>query len=340
MPASDGQSASGGPTSFDPPAASDAVEPTTTEAGSTSEASTSATGATAPDQPVCGDDVAEGLEECDLGKANADNGACTLECKLATCGDGLVWEGVEQCDMGGGNSDEYGGCRPDTCHWAARCGDGILDADHELCDRGELNGTGITEDEFAPCDLACGFFGRPFFITSQMFTGALGGVSGADLKCRTAAAKAGLPNATSYRAWISDDFQSPATRFEQWDLAVPLILVGGVVVADDLLDLVDNGPHTGIARTETGQAVAQEFVWTNTSAFGEIFNVTDHCDGWLSASPAQEARQGLNSVAVEQGPDWDSWRDERWWTSSITQECDRLAHLYCIDDGFVLEQER
>ncbi|MFY0537463.1 hypothetical protein [Nannocystis pusilla] len=211
-----------GPTSFDPPpTASATVAPTTTEPGSTSEESTSSDGTTASDQPVCGDDIAEGAEECDFGKANADDGGCTLQCKLATCGDGLVWEGVEQCDMGAGNSDEYGGCRPDTCHWAARCGDGVVDLAYETCDRGELNGTGVTDDEFAPCDLTCGFYGRLFFITADMFTGALGGVSGADLKCRAAASRAGLPHANTYRAWISDDFQSPATRFEQWDLAVP-----------------------------------------------------------------------------------------------------------------------
>ena len=75
--------------------------PTTTEPGSTSEESTSSDGTTtASDQPVCGDDIAEGAEECDFGKANADDVGCTIECKLATCGDGLVWKAVEQCDMG------------------------------------------------------------------------------------------------------------------------------------------------------------------------------------------------------------------------------------------------
>lgn len=340
-PTADGDGTSGGPTSFDLPAtASGALEPTTTEPGSTSEASTSSTGATASDQPVCGDDIAEGTEECDFGKANADHGGCTLECKLATCGDGLVWEGVEQCDMGPGNSDDYGGCRPDTCHWAPRCGDGVIDPEHEFCDRGELNGTGTTDDAFAPCDFKCGYYGRLLFITAQAYDGDLGGVSGADLKCRAAASKAGLPHANDYRTWLSDAIQAPLSRFEQWDLAVPLILSGGLVVADDLLDLVDHGPHIGIARTETGELLAQQPVWTNTSAFGESFSFADDCDAWISASDLLTARQGLNALAVEDGPDWDTWREERWWTSYLNQRCNKLAHLYCIDDGFVLEQER
>ncbi|MCY1057301.1 hypothetical protein [Nannocystis sp. SCPEA4] len=341
-PASDSQDMSGGPTSFDPPpTASTPTEPSTTDPGTATGTSTDPTEAsTTSEQPVCGDDIAEGAEECDFGKANADDGGCTLDCKLATCGDGLVWKGVEQCDMGSANNNDYGGCRPDTCHWAARCGDAVLDPDHETCDRGELNGTGVTDDELAPCDLSCGFYGRLLFVTAAKFTGNLGGVSGADLKCRAAASQAGLANANAYRAWISDDFQSPATRFEQWELAVPLILPGGLVVADDLLDLVDNGPHTGISRTEMGDVVHQELVWTNTSAFGETFSVTDHCDAWLSASDTLETRQGLNALAIEDGPDWDIWRDERWWTSYLNLRCHKVAHLYCIDDGFVLEEER
>lgn len=112
------------------------------------------------------------------------------------------------------------------------------------------------------------------------------------------------------------------------------------MVADDLLDLVDYGPHTGISRTEMGEVIHQELVWTNTSAFGEIFSDTDHCDEWLSTSDLREARQGLNALTVEDGPDWDTWRDERWWTSYLNLRCHWLARLYCIDDGFVLEEER
>jgi hypothetical protein len=339
-PASDG--GSGSPTSFDPPLTATTTEqPTTTEPGTTGTTSTGEpTSTTTPDGSVCGDGVVGELEQCDLGDANANTGACTLQCKLAVCGDGLVHEGVEQCDFGQGNDDDYDGCRPLDCQYGPRCGDGILDVEHEICDRGELNGTGVTDDEFAPCSLMCGYYGRLLFITRQQFDGDLGGVSGADLKCHAAASAAGLPNANMYRAWISDNFQSPETRFDQWDLpGVPVILHGGLVVADDLLDLVDNGPRTGIARTELGEAVFKQRVWTTTSAFGEIFSIDDHCDNWLAAGGGFEARRGLNALDVEDGPDWDDWRSQRWWTSYASLICSQSARLYCIDDGFVLEQE-
>jgi formylglycine-generating enzyme required for sulfatase activity len=38
---------------------------------------------------TCGDGVVTGVEECDLGKSNDNNGACTLECKKPACGDGF-----------------------------------------------------------------------------------------------------------------------------------------------------------------------------------------------------------------------------------------------------------
>lgn len=338
-----GESTSGSPTSFAPPptiSETTGDDPTSAPTSTGTSSSGDLTSTTAAGGPVCGDGVREGLEECDQGEANANTGECTLECKWADCGDGLVQQGVEQCDFGLGNDDSYDGCLPVTCQFGPRCGDGVLDVEHEICDRGELNGTGLTEDEFAPCSLACGFVGRLFFVTSQLFDGDLGGVSGADLKCHAAASKAGLAHSNKYRAWISDNFQSPATRFEQWDLAgVPLMLPGGRVISDDLLDLSDNGPHTGIARTELGDVAHTQFVWTNTSAFGEIFSIDDHCDGWLAAEQGIHARRGLNALAVEEGPEWDLWRAERWWTSYVSLACDQLARLYCVDDGFVLEQE-
>ncbi|MCY1010791.1 hypothetical protein OV079_35555 [Nannocystis pusilla] len=142
---------------------------------------------------------------------------------------------------------------------------------------------------------------RPHHVRHEYAsTGALGGVSGADLKCRKAAESAGLAHPNTYRAWISDDFQSPENRFDQWDLpGIRIIQRGGLVIADDLADLVNNGPHINIDRTEVefGDIVIERPVWTNTSAFGEIFSIHDHCDNWLSASVSSHSRWGLNALS-------------------------------------------
>ena len=119
---------------------------------------------------VCGNGVLdEGIgEECDDGSENADDGACTLECNAARCGDGLVQVGMELCDDGRDNRDE-GPCTP-LCA-PPTCGDGVLQ-EPELCDDGENNkpvvdglggcsqncvplpvcGDGVVHPEFEECD--------------------------------------------------------------------------------------------------------------------------------------------------------------------------------------------
>jgi hypothetical protein len=329
----------GSPTSFQPPPddTGSTSAPTTGAPASTGEPATSST--TSPAEPFCGDGIVIAPEECDAGEANANTAACTLECKKAVCGDGQVWAGGgEECDFGLGNGTGYDGCHPVTCTFGPRCGDGILDPEHEICDRGPLNGTGMTPDELAPCDSVCGFYGRIIFVTSEVTTGDLGGLSGGDLTCVNAALAAGLPNATEYRAWLSDGVQSPASRFTHWD-DVPLILVNGLLIAANLDELVGLGPRAGISRTEFGAPVFEWFVYTNTSAFGEIFNPTDHCEDWLSADFDLTTRVGLNAPAVEEGPGWQDWKDGRWWTTFKSLSCKTDARLYCVDDGEIVDAQ-
>jgi hypothetical protein len=81
---------------------------------------------------VCGDDVAEGPEECDGADDGACPGPCTLDCTCEpVCGDGALQTG-EECDDGPANSDTL----PDACRTdctSARCGDGVVDSG-EACD--------------------------------------------------------------------------------------------------------------------------------------------------------------------------------------------------------------
>ena len=63
------------------------------------QGSTTTTTTTGPDDPVCGNGIVEGSEECD--DANGDDtDACTNACVAAICGDGIVQTGVEDCDDG------------------------------------------------------------------------------------------------------------------------------------------------------------------------------------------------------------------------------------------------
>jgi hypothetical protein len=84
-------------------------------------------------EPLCGDGIIEGLEECDNAAANSDTvaDACRTDCVLPGCGDGVIDTG-EDCDDAGLNSDAV----PNACRMncgEAYCGDGVIDEGEE-CD--------------------------------------------------------------------------------------------------------------------------------------------------------------------------------------------------------------
>ena len=311
------------------------VDPTTTTGESTPSTGTTddTTSGTTTLASFCGDKIQDPGEQCDYGRNNSDLGSCTLSCTKASCGDGLLWDGVEQCDLGPANAKDYGGCTP-SCEWAARCGDGNTDLGYEECDLGDLNGSGKEVDGNAACSATCRWQGRIVFLSSATYTGDLGGLSGADLKCQALATSAGLANPHTFRAWLSDGFHSPLTRFTELDLVgAPYILLNGRILADTSVELIDLGPRTGISITETGQPVFNAYVWTNTTAFGEVFSPTDHCKSWASSNDLPPARLGYNALMLEQGPTFETWKNERYWTSAFAQACDLLNHLYCFEDA-------
>ena len=272
-------------------------------------------------------------EECDYGRDNSNVGGCTLACTKARCGDEFVWEGVEECDLGPANAKEYGGCSLD-CERTAHCGDGNVDLGYEECDQGALNGSGQEVDGDAACSATCRWQGRLVFLSSEMYSGNLGGVSGADLKCQALAASAGLADPHVFRAWISDGIHAPLTRFTQLDVSdAPYILLDGRVVAATFAELVEQGPRVGISVTEEGEAIFGAYVWTNTTAFGEVFSPTNHCTGWTASLNALPARLGYNALMLEQGPAFETWRAQRHWTSLMSQECSFPWRLYCFTDG-------
>ncbi|MBI4702626.1 MAG: DUF4215 domain-containing protein [Deltaproteobacteria bacterium] len=97
----------------------------------------------------CGDGVVQPGEQCDDGNvSNADG--CLSTCLKATCGDGFVQNGVEECDDA--NASNYDACLGSCL--VATCGDGFVHSGVEACDDGnDKNDDGCTNE----CKLAsCG----------------------------------------------------------------------------------------------------------------------------------------------------------------------------------------
>jgi len=321
-----------GPTpSTDPPTTTGDPPPSADSSSGDDPEDTTGVASTGEVGPGCGDGVIDPGEACDDSFAgNREDAACLPTCMLASCGDGYVHAGVEDCDFGAGNSNAYGGCAPNTCLWGPRCGDGQITPGDELCDPGvpvDPRNGGVS------CTPICRFDGRIVFLSSQQYTGDLGGVSGADLKCQTLAKAFDPGHAHRYRAWLSDAVSEPATSFEHGAMfaATPYVLRSGVLVAASFDDLILHGPKVGITLTDTLETFYDWRVWTHTTHEGIAVPDDHHCANWTVNSPDSGAIIGVNAVAPD-SPDLKAWTDERWWTRQMEKGCNTAARLYCFEN--------
>lgn len=133
------------------------------------------------------------------------------------------------------------------------------------------------------------------FVTDDTYSGALGGLAGADEKCQTAADDAGLNGI--YLAWLSTGpglilgtpSIDPQSRFIRHN--VPYIRTDGTKVADHYADLVDGTIDAPINHTEFGTQLFSMpdpvLFWSTTSANGEglIPSLNDDewtCENWTT----------------------------------------------------------
>ncbi|MBA3548591.1 MAG: hypothetical protein H0T76_19070, partial [Nannocystis sp.] len=259
---------------------------TTTGTGSTAaEVGTSSSGADTPGGiSPCGDGIGGPGEECDDGAGNGDTRFCKEDCTLNVCGDGKLFVGWELCDQGAGNSDEYGSLCGSMCTPGARCGDHKLQPEFETCDLGQGNGGVKGDEQEILCDVSCRALQLRGFVTAAAFTGNLGGLFGADLKCRNAAAAAGLAEPERFHALLSTGDVDAKSRFMDVATSWPYVLVTGKKFADSFAALIEVGPlGEGISVTETGAAIFEKYVATNTTPGGVHFSPDQHCQGWTSA---------------------------------------------------------
>lgn len=131
--------------------------------------------------------------------------------------------------------------------------------------------------------------GKRVFVTSALFSGNLGGPTGADAKCQAAADAAKLGG--TWMAWVSDASTSPSTRFT--NKTGPYQLIDGTLVATSFaglggtlthaIDLTEKGtPATAGASNycSSGQPYG---AWSGTDSKG-VYDKHDNCAGFTSAS--------------------------------------------------------
>lgn len=301
---------------------STAMDESSSGAGSSSSGTDGSSDVTGSSLEDCGNGVIDPGEGCDDGYAeNKDDGACTLACQPAVCGDGHVWAGHESCDFGvNNNNTSYNGCT-DACEPGPHCGDGIHQIEEE-CDAGPDNGSGESSPDGVPCLDICRFDAKVVFVTSETYTGKeVGGVTGAHEKCKTLAMKAGLDNHVNFKAFISAVGFIPADAEQFTHANIPYVRVDGVRVADDWEDLVQEGPAAGIVVAENGAIFEDWNVWTGTDSDGGKFVPEQTCEGWTSDSKEVKGRQGRASEPT----------DAIKWVDDSSAWCNFPANIYCFE---------
>lgn len=230
----------------------------------------------------------------------------------AVCGNGVVETG-EECDMGVGNGESVP-CTPE-CKFNV-CGDGYPCPDcGEECDDGNAG-------EGDGCSSMCRFEQRYVFVTSASWAGkALGGLSGADMKCNGAAQAAKALEGRTFRAWLSTDSVDAISRIGV--SMVPYVRLDNMPVAQSSAQLVAGMLENPIEISELGEPAGapagcgQDNVWTGTVAEGT--GALENCMGWV-----------LDGVLGRVGNF--SAMDSSWTDCGDTNllGCGMGARLYCV----------
>jgi hypothetical protein len=154
---------------------------------------------------------------------------------------------------------------------------------------------------------------KRFFVTSQSFTGDLGGIAGADAKCAAAATNASLGG-----TWIAVISTSSSMIIDRVTRGVPVVDLDGAPIASDAQVLLGGGPQTSLGVDETGTAVSAAAVWTGSLTGGQASD--QDCGGWSSALGAGTTGAFGGGAAFGE-----------WLVSTLGDDCGVPARLYCLE---------
>ena len=143
------------------------------------------------------------------------------------------------------------------------------------------------------------------------------GLIAGDFLCQAAADGAGLSGV--FMAWLSDDDETPTTRWATLSLG-PYYKLNGGVVAADYGDLTDGSLIGPIDITEQGGPVpGVAGVWTGTESDGSDAGSTDLCVDWTTTGGGAVSRTGFSFSATAD------------WTAVSAAPCGAAFHLYCFE---------
>ena len=158
------------------------------------------------------------------------------------------------------------------------------------------------------------------FVTKAGFNGNLGGLTGADQKCQSAATAAGLGG--TYAAWMSSSTTNALTRIGD---VGPWYLVDGATKVFDSKAAIASGPLVAIDMYEDKTRVATTIeTWVGTDNTGVVYKDNDGapvtCADWTDGSDTSSGSMGHVQASLASD-----------WTGGGTGRCDQAASLYCFE---------
>lgn len=159
---------------------------------------------------------------------------------------------------------------------------------------------------------------RVVFASSQVYTGNLGGIAGADAKCQALADASPVARIKGrpFVAWVSTSLSSVSARLVHGSL--PYIRPDGANIANNFNDLIDNTLQNGIAVDELGVNHGGGAVWTATGSNNGLFT-GDACMDWTSGTPGVRGDRG-NLGGNGSG-----------WSVGSSDDCATPDNLYCFE---------
>lgn len=160
------------------------------------------------------------------------------------------------------------------------------------------------------------------FVTSEKYTGNLGGLTGGDNKCQSVAdGPSSLVKDRTWKAWLSTNFVLARDRIypSGTENTEYRLVDHTTVVANDRNDLISGDIDNPINKNENNGTVSDDGVWTGTRSNGAYYFDGDFrtCDSWTGTNNGAVGSTGSTSST---------------WTDSTLSACaSAVWRLYCFE---------